>query len=530
MKKTLTLKDIKALHQSGDFAAAKAGYIAYLNEHPHDVDALHLLGLLCAESGDLDAALEHLRSAMSLAFHDVGVKLHMANILKAKGELDEAVSLLEGIISEDPKCAPAFNNLGTIYFAQEAYSDAIKAYQAAIDARADYADAYYNLGLAYSKLSMNDEAMAAYEALIDLQPTHPGAHFQLGCIYMSREQMEDAMRKFHAIIQAFPHHFESYANLAACYLRQGKLSEAGDYYRQALEIVPEDKEVLFNLGVIAARQGYTSDAIDFYQKAVKVSPDYLDAHNNLAAAFLMRRDHEKALHHFQEALRLQPDNEALRHTVRIMKQDKTLKTSAPAYIQSLFDSYADYYEAHLKQHLQYQVPEKLFGMVQHYLDLQKDSLDILDLGCGTGLCGELFKPYARKMTGVDLSENMLAVAKQKHIYDDLVTEDASAYLKGRDQQFNLILAGDVLVYFGELDGLLRHVAQSLKPGGYFAFNVEISEDEDYSLTSSGRFAHKKSYLNQLAQQFRLHQTHVEAIELRRQRDEAVPGFLCLWQK
>lgn len=527
---TLSLEDIKLIHQNGDYAEAKAAYLQYLESHPHHVEALHLLGLLCAESGSLDEALTYLRGALSVALHDITIKLHLANILKAKGEYDEAIDLLQSVIAEDPMCAPAFNNMGAVYFVKQQYSQAVQAFQSAIDIRPDYIDAYYNLGLACGRCSREDEAMQAYVALLELMPTHPGARFQLACIYMKRNRLEDAMSELHAIIQIYPHHFESYANLANCYLRLGRLSEATDYYRQALDITPEDKETLFNLGVIAARQGCTHEAIEYYLRAIKVSPDYLDAHNNLAAAYLMRRDHTNALLHFQEALRLQPDNEALRHTVRILKQDKTLKTSAPAYIQALFDSYADYYDAHLKQHLHYQVPDRLFAMVQDKIALQQNQLTILDLGCGTGLCGELFRSYAASLTGVDLSENMLAIAADKNIYDELVTEDVSTYLSGKHDIYDLILAGDVLVYFGELEDLIRQVASALKSGGYFAFNVEPSDEEDYMLTASGRFAHKKSYIDKLAQQCGMRSVCCEQIALRRQAGEAVSGYLCLWQK
>ena len=47
-------------------------------------------------------------------------------------------------------------------------------------------------------------------------------------------------------------------------------------------------------------------------------------------------------------------------------------------------------------------------------------LDVLDAGCGTGLCGPLLAPYARRLIGVDLSEGMLALAKEKHVYDALI--------------------------------------------------------------------------------------------------------------
>lgn len=47
------------------------------------------------------------------------------------------------------------------------------------------------------------------------------------------------------------------------------------------------------------------------------------------------------------------------------------------------------------------------------------TLDILDLGCGTGLIGSWFKDYARKIVGVDVSPTMLDMATKKGCYHEL---------------------------------------------------------------------------------------------------------------
>lgn len=529
-KSTRTLDDIKQLHQEGELKDATHAYLDYLGHHPDDAEALHLLGLLLAERGNIKESREYLSRAHVAAPEDIGIQLHLANIFKAQNQYDEAIELLDSVIAANPDCAPALNNLGTVYFAKQQFGLAVKAYQEAIDLRPDFADAYYNMGLACARLQRDEEALAAYEALIHISPDHPGARFQMACLMMKRERLFDAIREFTAIAESYSYHFESHANLAACYLRMGRLKDACTWYMRALTIVPEDKDTLFNLGVIHMRQGYAKEAIGFYQRAVKVDPDFYDAHNNLGTALLVRQDNPKALLHFQEALRLRPDNEALRHTVRVMMHDKSLTSSPPEYIQSLFDSYAENYETHLKTSLQYLVPEKLLPVVQKTGILQPSSLDILDIGCGTGLCGELLKPYARKLTGVDLSKNMLAVAANKNIYDDLVVAEVVTYLKHHQGEYDLVVAGDVLVYFGELEELLAGIAQALKSGGYLAFNVEISEDQDFVLTPTGRFAHKKSYIEQLAVENGYTVKSTESIELRSQHDKSVPGYLCLWQR
>ncbi len=449
--------------------------------------------------------------------------------LKAAGNYKDAVSVLEKLLEKDPDCAPAYNNLGAIFFACKNYDLALEAYQSALDIRSDYVDVYYNLGLTYKRLNYHDESEKAYRALIALVPAHPGAHFQLGCHLMQRRKFQEAADEFRQVSESHPSHFESLANLAVCFLHLGHIDQAARCYLRALDIVPDDADILFNLGVIHMQNGYTQDGIQYYLRAIKARPDYFDAHHNLGAVYLMRRDHEKALLHYREALRIKPEAIALRHTIQILMHDKRLTGSAPEYIQSLFDSYADYYDAHLLTHLHYQVPHKLQSLLIDAGVLPAANLSILDIGCGTGLCGELMRPYARRLVGVDLSTKMLEVAGQKQIYDELVESEVVAYLSLLQDQVDLILAGDVLVYFGDLDKLIAAVSRGQKPLGYFAFNVELTNEADYALTTSGRFAHHQDYLYRLAGQYGYTPVAMIPDVLRQQEEAPVQGYLCLWQ-
>ena len=372
--------------------------------------------------------------------------------------------------------------------------------------------------------------MITYRALLSLQPEHAGARFQVGCLLMQRHDYAAAQHEFSLLLAYHPQHFESLANLALCYLQTGRLDLAAKCYWQALDLIPEDRDILFNLGVIYMQQGYAADGIQYYQRAVKAAPDYFEAHHNLAAAFLMRRDYEQAQYHFQEALRIQPDNAALRHTLQILKQDQSITGSAPAYIRSLFDSYAGYYEPHLLTHLHYQVPEKLHAAMLSVAAPNAVSGAVLDLGCGTGLCGPIFKPYAMSLVGVDLSPNMLEIARQKKLYDELVAADAVTYLQQLSASFQLMVAADVLVYFGDLSLLLAAAAGALAAGGYFVFNVEMSAEHDFVLTLSGRFAHHRAYLERQAALHGFAILKIEQTVLRYQAEEPVSGYLCVWRR
>ena len=93
------------------------------------------------------------------------------------------------------------------------------------------------------------------------------------------------------------------------------------------------------------------------------------------------------------------------------------------------------------------------------------SLDVLDAGCGAGLCGPLIAPCARRLVGVDLSGRMLAQARDKNVYDELIQRELTSYLRDSPAVFDAIVSADTLVYFGPLRDVVAAAARALRPGG-----------------------------------------------------------------
>lgn len=167
-----------------------------------------------------------------------------------------------------------------------------------------------------------------------------------------------------------------------------------------------------------------------------------------------------------------------------------------AYVETLFDQYSADFEAHLVEQLQYCGHEAL---VRPLLAAGARWCSVLDLGCGTGLCGTLLAGHADAIDGVDLSAAMLAQARGLGVYRDLHHAALAAFLDGTRPRADLVLAADVFIYVGALDEVFRGVARVLEPGGTFAFTVEEApRTDDFRLLASLRYAHSEGYVRRLA--------------------------------
>jgi len=161
---------------------------------------------------------------------------------------------------------------------------------------------------------------------------------------------------------------------------------------------------------------------------------------------------------------------------------------------------------------------------------ERSGLDVLDLGCGTGLSGAALRGLARQLTGVDLSPRMLARARERGFYDRLIEGDIVQVLAGQGASFDLVVAADVFVYIGDLEAVVASAGQVLRPGGWLAFSVETLSEGEYRLQPTGRYAHAPAYIEALAQRHGFARVAEQAVTLRVEQGRPVAGELQLWRR
>ncbi|HEX6959488.1 MAG TPA: methyltransferase domain-containing protein [Ferrovibrio sp.] len=249
-------------------------------------------------------------------------------------------------------------------------------------------------------------------------------------------------------------------------------------------------------GILAQDRGHHAEAASHFRQALALSDRAL-SWLGLALSQIELKHDDDAVCSLRRARSLAPQSGVVGHLLAALTGQAPLR-APDSFVKWLFNSRAGSFDTHLTR-LGYRGPQMLHDLIALHWTPEA-MLDILDLGCGTGLSGIPFRPYAARLDGVDLTPNMLVQASRRGIYDNLECNELHADLRNRPANgYDAVLAADTLIYVGDLQDLFALVARALKPGGSFLFTVETgTEGSAYTLTSAGRYSHADDYLRDCA--------------------------------
>ncbi len=401
------------------------------------------------------------------------------------------------------------------------WPEALAHYRAAQALRPDLATAEYNLATVLKKCGDAGAARGHYLRALELQSEYPAALAGLGALCQEQGRMDEARACYARVLAIDPENAEAHNNLGTWLQEHGARGQAFECYRRALMFDPGYAEAHNNLAVLLQDQDRIEEAAAGYRRALALDPAFAAAHKNLGALLQEQGDAEAAVACYREALRLRPDFSEARYKLAALTGQQVPAVAPADYVAALFDGYAEDFDAHLLGVLNYRAPHQLRAALTGRLPAAR--LAVLDLGCGTGLSGALFRDLAARLVGVDLSAKMLARARARAIYDQLIEGEAVTVLAGLDERFDLIVAADVLVYLGELAPLFAAVTRVLAPRGMFAFSIERHSAAGFTLRPSGRYAHGTAYIQELAARHRLTPEYQEEVVLRKDQGRDVAG-------
>ena len=374
----------------------------------------------------------------------------------------------------------------------EQWAAAAEIYETILEIVPDHAGALHFSGVLAHQQELADEAVALIARSLELEPDRPDWHSNFGIVLQDRLRLDDAITAYERAIALDENHANAHNNLGVVFRANGRVADAEAAYRAAIEIDPDHADAHHNLGVLLNGLGREAEAARCFSKVITLRPKHPEARRLLALAHYTLGEVDKAIEIFDEWLQEEPDDPIARHMLAACSGRDMPDRASDAFIETTFDSFAASFDAKLAS-LAYRAPALVAEMLARSGVEASQAFDVVDAGCGTGLCGQLVAPYARRLVGVDLSESMLARARERNVYDELVKHELTAFLQDTPESFDVIVSADTLVYFGPLDAVTAAAANALRPGGVLVFTVEelsgTAGKAGYSLSPNGRYRH-----------------------------------------
>ena len=412
-------------------------------------------------------------------------------------------------------------------------AEAAQRYRAILAMAPQQIDALHYLGVAQHQLGQSHAAADLIRQVLVLQPDYIDAHNNLGNILQEMGEAVEAEAAYRKVLAARPQFAQAQNNLGVVLVAQGRFAEAIQAYRQCLSMQAEFAEGWHNLGNALKKNGEIDECLTAYRQAILFAPYTPNAYLELAGALKVQRRYAEALDVYRQWQKLEPDNPVIEHMIAALHGSDIPVRASDAYLQKTFDSFAASFDEVLRG-LEYRSPALAGQLVAQLLPPPAANLAVLDVGCGTGLCAEYVKPYAKHLLGVDLSGGMLAQAAQRGLYDQLIEAELTSFLQAQHAAFDVMICCDTLNYFGVLDEVMQAAAQALRGGGYFVVSLEktpeLMTDAAYTLHQHGRYSHTEAYLRQVTQAAGLHLCQLQDVVIRKESEQDVVGWLLAMQK
>jgi predicted TPR repeat methyltransferase len=409
----------------------------------------------------------------------------------------------------------------------EQFAEAAEVYRRVLETAPDHPRALHYAGVLAHQRGQNKQSLALIEQSLTLTPDQADWYSNLGIVLQSDGSLDRAIDAYRRAIALDPSHANAHNNLGVLLRATGQAVEAEAAYRTAIRLNPEHIDAYTNLGILLTGLKRAEEAATCYCKAITLRPKHREARKLLALAHTTLGEIEKATNILQEWLEEEPDNPVARHMLAACTGRDVPERASNGFIEVTFDSFAASFESKLVR-LSYRAPALVAAMLEDYGLEGSHRLDVLDAGCGTGLCGMIVAPFARRLVGVDLSQGMLAHAKDKNVYDALVRAELTEYLRDHSEAFDLIVSADALVYFGDLNGVIGAFAAALRPNGLVVFTLERAVADrvgaNYRLELHGRYSHAQTYVERLLTVSGLQAKIVQA-ELRTEAGAPVAGLV-----
>lgn len=388
---------------------------------------------------------------------------------------------------------------GNTHFEGGHFREALACFEASLRALPGRASTLINLAATQIRLDRHDAALASLQPVLAAEPANTEALCHRGVALSHLERHDEALAAFDRVLALAPDHTLALYHRGITLNVQRRHALALPAFERLTALQPDRAEAWFRRGQTLQALDRHGEALPCYECALALDGTLAQAWSNRGGILKDLQRLDEAATCYERAIEHGADAELHRYYLASLRGDVTPAAAPKAYVEGLFDEYADQFDSHLVQVLRYQTPRVLVDTLRRVHP--QPFASALDLGCGTGLVAPLLQGLVPHIDGIDLSQRMLDKARELNLYDRLLKEDVVEHLLATERRYDLVLSADVVPYLGDLAPLFAAVRRVIEPGGVFAFTAERADtpEQRFVLRASMRYMHGEAYLRELAQ-------------------------------
>ncbi len=431
-------------------------------------------------------------------------RLAQAMRLHQSGDVPGALALYKALLQETPDDATLHNFAGMAQIQLQRFADGEAHVRRALELDPAYADAWNSLGNLCRLAGRPEQALQAYQEMTRLAPAAVTGWINLADLY-----------------RQIGHDERARAALATAVTQAEAVQDAAPAYRHRL---------LAGLAALHGAWGLWDGCARLHALALALAPGDAQGRRSMIDALRQARRHGDALREAQAWVAREPANEDAQRVLASIDENQTPARAADDEVSRLFDSHAGSFDRRLAD-LGYRAPALLQAAVATHLAAAGPDTTpgvVCDAGCGTGLCGPWLRGHARELEGVDLSQGMLDLARERGLYDRLERAEITAWLAAHQGRYAMVIAADVLCYFGDLAPFAGAARAALAPGGLLAFTVEHDAEPGrlgYQLQLNGRYRHGEGAVRRWLEDAGFANIVIEPAHLRLEAGAPVRGMV-----
>lgn len=505
-KITLLKNSLLQLAQSKQFKKAEKLYLKHKDSSIPDAEIWNLFAGVNSERNNFNDVANCCKKIIQLSPENIHAYYNCGLAYQHLNDPDKAIEMYNACIKQDPGFVNAYANCASIHQHSRNYDEAIEYYSKALSI-SENADIRTYLGRTYAEKGETDSAIQNYTIALNRSPDNKRTLFYMAQLLFENQKYDESSKYYIQLLELDKEDTRVLNNLGRLYDETNNVDKAINCYKKAIEINNSQATTHSNLGKTLRKCGDLENAEKSFNKSLELDGTNPETFFNLGKIYSETDRKDKAIEFLKKSVDMEyPVNyekaeellKAAKYFLKSLLDPEAFDADKKSFVADLFDEYADKFDDHLVKGLEYKTPEKIKHLFDKHRANKTSFNAILDLGCGTGLCGPFLKNYTSHLTGIDLSKKMIDKARETSFYDELVVGEITEHVNQSDQVYDAIIAADVFVYVGGLNDIFKACSSKISREGIFIFSTELlpdSHNDAYKLFDSGRYKHTTDYID-----------------------------------